>query len=121
MNILDFVLSDDEYPTVRLQAAIALRRLGGAAASVLVKGLGDEDAAVRTEVVRALGEVGGGKATQALGRMVFGEKDPTVRWIVVQSLAAQRSKAARMFLESAARDQDNRVRETAKQALAQWQ
>ncbi len=121
LNILDWVLSNDENRTVRLQAAIALRRIGGAAASVLVKALGDEDAAVRTEVIRALGVVGGGRATQALGQLVFAEKDPTLRWIVVQSLAAQRSQAARIFLEAAARDQDNRVRETAKQALAQWQ
>ena len=122
LNILDWVLFDDANQTVRVQAAITLGRIGGEpAASVLTKGLGDGTAAVRAEVIRALGVAGGGQATQALGQVVFSEKDPTLRWISVQTLATQRSQAARIFLEVAARDQDSRVRETAKQALTQWQ
>ncbi|MFQ5534908.1 MAG: HEAT repeat domain-containing protein [Sphingomonadales bacterium] len=77
----------------------------------------DEDATVRSQAIEGLGGIRGQDATLALGRIVIGSTDPDLRWMAVRALAERDSGAARAFLERAAQDPDDWVRDEALRAL----
>jgi HEAT repeat protein len=73
---------------------------------------------VRTEVVRALAEIGGEQATMTLGQAVFGDTDPEVRLAAVDALEKLAGLQARVFVEAATKDFDPRVAGAAREALS---
>ena len=80
----------------------------------------DEDKIVRHRAIAQLGRIGGDGVVQALGRMLMGSKDANLRRLVLPYLGAQRTEAAKAFVQSAAKDSDPNVRRTAQRMLAGW-
>jgi len=121
-RVLGRFLALDRDPAVRSEAALALRDIGGEAASEsLTLGLGDRDPDVRIQVVEALGTTAGGQNAFLLGRVLYSESDPDVRMSAIVGLATLRGDAARHFLEVATtEDLDEKVRETADYLLHTW-
>ena len=117
---------NDTSPEVRMQvaAAIATRRDGKTAAT-LIRAIEDEqDADVQLAMVAALGRVGTPDAVQKLVRMaeaegrLFRKKGTGLRVAAVQALAEARTPAALAALKELAGDKEREVRETASRALA---
>ncbi len=118
VEVLRHFLALDPDPAVRGEAALALRSIGGEAASeALELGLGDVDPDVRFQVVEAIGEAAGFRATLALGQVFFGETDPQIRMSAIAGLSQTRSEAALAFLEAAAQDPHEQVRDYANYIL----
>ena len=115
-------LALDHDPAVRREAALALGDIGGEAASgALELGLGDRDPDVRFQVIEAIGKTAGIDNVLVLGGVLFGESDPEVRMSAVAGLGRARSEAALAFLEAAARDRHEKVREIANDILITWE
>jgi len=112
------ILDTSSDPAVRREAIEALSRIGGEeAADALAHGLGDDDSAIRTGVVDALGDMGDEHATRMLGQVLFSESEPDIRLTAVARLGERDSDAARAFLDAAADDPDPLVRDAARKAL----
>jgi HEAT repeat protein len=86
----------------------------GTVLSVLGDALKDEDANIRGLAIQALANRDNAQAMDLLER-VWSDSDPTVRLMVVQSVAQK--KAGFPLLEKAAGDQDEGVRSSAEEAL----
>jgi hypothetical protein len=122
VGVLGQIVSGDEDPIVRREAAAALGRVGGAeAAAALTPALSDEEPAVRMQAVRAVGRIGNDEGAQALGAVSSGDPDPLVRRLAVRALGAQGIEEARSALEAATLDPNESVRREAAAALARWQ
>ncbi len=89
--------------------------------SLLAAALEDDATSVRINAVRALGRVGGDRATWILGDIMLDHPDRNMRWMATRALAKQHSEAALRFLELAATDSDPVVRKEVERSLAQWQ
>ncbi len=114
VEALRHFLALDPDPAVRGEAALALRSIGGEAATeALVLGLGDVDPDVRFQVVEAIGEADDFRNTLALGQVLFGETDPEIRMSAIAGLSRVSSEAALAFLEAAAQDPHEQVRDYA--------
>jgi len=122
VGVLGQILSGDEDPIVRREAAAALGRVGGAeAAAALTPALSDKEPAVRMQAVRAIGRIGDDGGAQALGAVLSGDPDPLVRRLAVRALSAQGIAVSRAALEAATSDPNESVRREAASALARWQ
>ena len=117
---------NDTSPEVRMQvaAAIATRRDGKTAAT-LIRAIEDEqDGDVQLAMIAALGRVGTPDAVQKLVRMaeaegrLFRKKATGLRVAAVQALAEARTPAALAALKDLTGDKEREVRETASRALA---
>ena len=109
----------DRDPAVRGEAALALSSIGGEAATeALELGLGDVDPDVRFQVVEGIGGGAGFRNTLKLGQVLFGESDPEVRMSAIAGLGRAESEAAWGFLEVAAQDPDEQVRDYATTILS---
>jgi hypothetical protein len=101
---------------------LAIADLASLPASDALRGLESclavRESELRAQVVEALGGIAGGAAPTALGQVVIGDKDAEVRRSAVQALARIDGEAARLFIERALSDQDERVREAASRALS---
>ena len=118
IKMLRHFLALDRDPAVRGEAALALGSIGGEAASeALVLGLGDVDPDVRFQVVEAIGEAADFHNTLALGQVIFGEADPEVRMSAIAGLSRVNSESASAFLEIAAQDPNEQVRDYANAIL----
>ena len=118
VNALRHFLALDRDPAVRGEAALALKSVGGEAASeALVLGLGDVDPDVRFQV----GEADDFRNTLVLGQVFFGETDPEVRMSAIAGLSRVNSEAAWAFLEIAAQDPHEQVRDYANAILMIWE
>ena len=121
MDILGRVVSEENDPAVRRQAAGTLGRIGGdQAAAVLETILADEDQSVRLRAVLALGQASGERATWALETILMSDLDPEMRRMAVRALGKRGGDLSRLLLESAVWDPDDTVRTAARQALAKW-
>ena len=115
------VLASDEAAAVRSEALAAISTLDGAPAlDAMADTLGDDDVDVRAQLLHALGDRPEESATMALGQAYFTEDDPAMRIMAVQSLAAQRTPAARAILTTALKDEDLAVQATATRLLNTW-
>jgi HEAT repeat protein len=115
-----YAAHDDEL--VRGAAYHALHRVGSPAAlALLERGLDDASAAVRTDVVRALGDHGSAGACTLLARAARGDADAAVRRAALDGLArmAPRRPAARQALEEAAQVDPDPANRAAARALLQ--
>ncbi len=114
-------LALDKVSSVRSEAAMALSNIGGeAAVKALELGLGDDNPDVRFQVVDALSGIDGRRTALLLGQVLFSEPDVEIRMTAVLRLGEEHSEAARSFLEAAAEDPDDWVRETANSILGFW-
>lgn len=122
VQLLASVLTGDEDQFVRGNAAVALGKIKGEpAVAHLVGALEDDTVSVRINAVRALGRVGGDRATWILGDILLYHPDRKMRWMATRALAKQHSEAALRFLELAAADSDPMVHKEVERSLAQWQ
>jgi hypothetical protein len=122
VGVLGQIVSWDEDPIVRREAAAALGRIGGAeAAAALTPALSDQEPAVRMQAVRAVGRIGDDGGAQALGAVSIGDPDPLVRRLAVRALGAQEIAESRSALEAATSDPNESVRREAASALSRWQ
>lgn len=88
-----------------------------AAVQAVERGLGDENPLFRSNAVATLGDIVAADAARSLGQVVFGESDPSVRLLAVESLALRQGEPVKAFLKAAAVDPDPAVREAAVGAL----
>ena len=105
-------------PTIRVRAALALGRVGGAgAAAALAGALSDQAPRVRVQAAHALRTVEAARSIPALGGLLLGDPDVTVRRAAAHLLAGMSDPAAMTALSGAARDPDATVREAVTRAL----
>ena len=118
VKALRHFLALDPDSAVRGEAALALKSIGGEAASkALVLGLGDVEPEVRFQAVEAMGEAASFRNTLALGQVLFGETDPEIRMSAIAGLSRVSSEAALAFLEAAAQVPHEQVRDYANDIL----
>jgi hypothetical protein len=103
-------LRDDEDALVRSRAATALGRLqDGRALSALETALEDGHASVRIQAIHALGQIGGERATMALGEVLLYSAQRSERVRAAWTLGRQDTELAQSFLDAAANDPDKLV------------
>lgn len=113
----------EQSPLVRVQACLALHRLGQGRSdlvSVLIETLGDAPVAAKVEAIRALGEMEGPAALPVLI-----EQTRVEEWMVRRTAASALGdvggeKAVSVLEELLRRDLEPRVVEAAASALARW-
>ena len=116
----------DSSPEVRMQAAAAIAtRKDGRTAATLIRAIEDEaDADVQLAMIAALGRVATTEAVQKLVRLaepegrLFRKKATNIRVAAVQALGDAKTPAALSALKELAGDKEKDVRETATRALA---
>lgn len=115
-------LLGDPDPAIRARAALAIGRVGDAAAAqaALVPALGDPDPRVRREVAFALGLAKSAGAFAAIAEKLLADADPATRAAAMAALGRLGSLAGPLGekIDSCATDPDARVRGQA--ALAAW-
>ena len=122
VRLLEPVLRKDSDPAVRKQAAANLARVrSDEAIKALENGLTDTEAEVRTEVVRALGAVGGNRANNLVAKAMLSDKDPAVRLAAIRTFSTRNDTLKKAVLEKASRDTDEKVSQTARNALQRLQ
>jgi hypothetical protein len=105
-------------PSVRAHAARMLGQVGGAAASAaLAAALADQAPGVRVQVASSLRRLEGPRAIPALGRLLLGDPDVTVRRTAARLLDTMRDPAATAALGQAAGDPDAAVRHYVSRSL----
>ena len=115
---LAFSLRHDPQAEVRMQAVLALESIGGpAAATALEAGLGDQQPEVRIRVIEALGKIDDERIPLWLGQILTGDAQDEVRRAAVRTIAGKHGDVARIFLEAAAGDSSEIVREAALELL----
>ena len=106
------VLEGAEQPIMRARAVIALGNLHDhRAVPALEAALLDEHSSVRLQSIGALGQIGGERATLALGNiLLYGSADSNERVKAAQALWKQDTATARRYLRNGANDSDEQVR-----------
>lgn len=99
------------------EAGHALGKMGKAAADLLLEALRDENGKVRREAARALGDIGDGRATEALTEVLQDDEDSDVREGAARALGEIGDGRAVQPLIKALRDQGSDVRRGAAEAL----
>jgi len=115
VDIRSGVLAEEDDPLVRSRAVDALTRLEGPGARGLLRerGLGDEDAGLRTQALNALATSAGERSINVLGRALRDDPEPEVRMGAISALQ-------RVGGDWASRDLDPEISAAAEQALAAW-
>ncbi|HIE26753.1 TPA: PDZ domain-containing protein [Candidatus Poribacteria bacterium] len=78
---------EDEIPGVRFKAGLALANIGPDAVDALIDSLQSGNPSVQNIAASALGDIGGGKARQALIRALKQISEPTVKLTIADALA----------------------------------
>ncbi len=118
VDALAGVLRSDEDSRVRARAATALGGFADErAVPALETAVGDETQSVRIQALRALGRVGGDRATRILGEVLLGGSDVTQRVVAAWGLGRDGGEAARSMLTAAAADPSSMVSSAASRAL----
>ena len=78
---------EDEIPGVRFKAGLALANIGPPAVDALIDSLQSGNPSVQNIAASALGDIGGGKARQALIRALKQISEPTVKLTIADALA----------------------------------
>jgi len=114
LDTLIQALQDDQEPLVRNNAAIALGALHDErAVPALELALEDEHDSVRMQAINALSQIGGERATLALGEILLQDTDTTRRVTAAMGLQKLGTELARSLLDSVADDPDEQVRRAA--------
>jgi len=109
-------LREEESYQARIRAATLLEEIGTARAKeAVVDALGDDNSIVRARVIKLLEKRTDAQSTLLLGQAIHGDPDAQVRLAALQVLANRKDEIARVFINSALQDRDNRVVELAKQ------
>jgi hypothetical protein len=112
------LLSFAPDPTVRARAAWALGRTGAPAGeTALAQALSDQAVQVRIQVAYALGGLQGVRAIPALGGLLLGDPEVTVRQAAARALGTLREASAITALRAALADPDLSVRQQVTRAL----
>jgi uncharacterized protein YdbL (DUF1318 family) len=117
---LSVLLQSDQDPLVRSRVAIALGTLRDErAVTELESALQDANFSVRAQSLTALGNIGGDRATMALGNVLLDTGvDPLERVIAAQALWKQDSEIAQGYLQAGSNDANEQVRDAARKAPA---
>lgn len=116
---LALYLERDESATVRRIAAAALARQGGLEArNALTTALDDPDAQVRRAALLSLARQWGPEASRALSQALTNDPDAEARGLAARMLGRTGGTEAETALEAALQDIDPKVRQLARQALA---
>jgi len=117
---LSVLLQTDPDPLVRSRVAIALGSLRDErAVAELESAAQDANFSVRAQSITALGNIGGDRATMALGSILINENlDPLERVIAAQALWKQDSEIATGYLQAGSNDANEQVREASRKAPA---
>jgi hypothetical protein len=109
------ILASDRDALVRARAAISIGVLQDEeAVYALESALGDVHSSVRAQAINSLGLIGGERAAQILGQLLLGDiNNITERELAAQALWRHRSAVARSFLELAANDPLEQIRNAA--------
>jgi len=119
---LEQTLVTDKDPLIRKRAVLALSDIGGTRVlDALESGMGDRSGDVRTELAKSFGGIKHQRSMLALGQLLMGDHDASVRQEAVRSLYKQNSPAAHTFIEAALKDKDGDVKKAASEILQQWQ
>ena len=114
------ILNRDENIENRKKAIRVLEQIGSEEAVNAIADLLKEDtASMRNLAVESLSRIQSDLATQILGQVVFGDRDPEVRIAAVQALGYKYGEASVAFLIEATKDPDEQVRKAARNALGQ--
>ena len=115
---LSVLLQTDRDPLVRSRVAIALGSLKDErAVPELESALRDTSFSVRAQSMTALGQIGGERATRALGNILLDSGlDPVERVIAAQALWKQDSEIAQGYLQAGSEDGNEQVRAAARKA-----
>jgi hypothetical protein len=115
---LSVLLQTDPDPLVRSRVAIAFGALKDErAVTELESALQDTHFSVRTQSITALGQIGGERATMALGNVLVDKGvDPVERVIAAQALWKQDSEIARGYLQVGSNDVNEQVRDASSKA-----
>jgi len=117
---LALYLTQDESPAVRRVAAAALAGGGNLEArDALTAALEDSDAQVRRQAVLSLAQTWGPEASRALARALATDPDADARALAARMLGRTGGAEAGTALEAALQDLDPKVRQLARQSLAQ--
>ena len=112
LDKLTRILEEDQNELVRARAAIALGALQDeSAVPALESALLGEHSSVRSQIINALGRIGGERATMVLGNILLNQgTDKSERIMAAQVLQKQNSEAARDYLRLGLSDPDLQVR-----------
>lgn len=115
---LSVLLQTDPDPLVRSRVAIAFGALKDErAVTELESALQDTHFSVRAQSITALGQIGGERATMALGNVLVDKGvDPVERVIAAQALWKQDSEIARGYLQVGSNDVNEQVRDASSKA-----
>ncbi|MCP4470451.1 MAG: HEAT repeat domain-containing protein [Gammaproteobacteria bacterium] len=117
---LSVLLHTDPDSLVRSRVAIAFGALQDErAVAELESALQDTNFTVRTQSLTALGQIGGERATMALGNVLLNRSvDPVERVIAAQALWKQDSEIAQGYLQAGSNVANEHVRDASSQAPA---
>ena len=117
---LSVLLLTDQDSLVRSRAAIALGTLQDErAVTDLESALQDAHFSVRVQSMTALGNIGGDRATMALGSVLLNDSlDPLERVTAAQVLWKQDSDIAKGYLQAGSNDANEQVRDASRKASA---
>lgn len=112
---LTWVVTGDQDALVRSRAAMALGKLGtDGAITALALATRDIDASVRAQAIVALGGIDSMPATRMLGDILMDVSRPSSSRIIAARMLWRHDRdLARSYLESAANDSDDSVRQAA--------
>lgn len=118
LDILADVLSNEADWFVRRRAVKVVGSVGGERAfDMLEANIFGDDAPVRIQALRTLSAVKSERTTDILGEVLLEHSSRQMRWAATQALAQHKDQAALDFLEAAAADPDNAVRQAVDRAL----
>ena len=122
VEIISYVIANDDDSIVRSRAVAALTRLDGPGARALLRerALGDDDPGLRMQALNALAASRGERAINVIAAALRQESEPKVRMSAIRALGRVGGDWARRSLERAARDADPDISLAAEQALAAW-
>lgn len=111
---LAFALKHDPDPGVRIRAISALEGIGGeAAVTALETGIGDQDAAVRKQLMQTFANLDDERIPLWLGQVLMSDPEEEVRLEAVKAVGRKDGDIARSFLEAATVDNSSMVSEEA--------
>jgi hypothetical protein len=111
---LAFALKHDPDPEVRIKAINALESIGGeAAVTALETGIGDQDVAVRKQLMQTFANLDDERIPLWIGQVLMSDPAPEVRLEAVKAVGRKEGNIAKSFLEAATEDRSTMVSEAA--------
>lgn len=107
---LDQILQSSPDSNERILAIDQLEKIGGKEAlTVVAKGLGDEDALVRSQVIKTLSAMNGENTVHLLGQVLFGKEEQELKLQALEAISAHVSDAGLSLIQSVAEHETDEV------------